>query len=43
MRSFLRRHARKLAGQIAERFSAYGRRLSLRTAVIFGGVNQHSR
>jgi ATP-dependent RNA helicase RhlE len=34
---------RELAGQIAERFSAYGRRLSLRTAVIFGGVNQHSQ
>jgi ATP-dependent RNA helicase RhlE len=34
---------RELAGQIAERFSAYGRRLSLRSAVIFGGVNQHSQ
>ena len=32
---------RELAGQIAERFGAYGRRLPLRTAVIFGGVNQH--
>jgi ATP-dependent RNA helicase RhlE len=32
---------RELAGQIAERFRAYGRRLPLRTAVIFGGVNQH--
>jgi len=32
---------RELAGQIGERFSAYGRGLPLRTAVIFGGVNQH--
>ena len=32
---------RELAGQIAERFRAYGRKLPLRTAVIFGGVNQH--
>ncbi|HET7447424.1 MAG TPA: DEAD/DEAH box helicase [Methyloceanibacter sp.] len=32
---------RELAGQIGERFRAYGRRLPLRTAVIFGGVNQH--
>ncbi len=32
---------RELASQIAERFAAYGRRLPLRTAVIFGGVNQH--
>ncbi len=32
---------RELAGQIAERFRAYGRELPLRTAVIFGGVNQH--
>jgi ATP-dependent RNA helicase RhlE len=32
---------RELAGQIAERFTAYGSRLPLRTAVIFGGVNQH--
>jgi ATP-dependent RNA helicase RhlE len=32
---------RELAGQIAERFGAYGRRLHLRSAVIFGGVNQH--
>jgi len=32
---------RELARQIGERFSAYGRRLPLRTAVIFGGVNQH--
>lgn len=32
---------RELAGQIGERFGAYGRRLPLRTTVIFGGVNQH--
>ena len=32
---------RELARQIGERFSAYGRKLPLRTAVIFGGVNQH--
>ncbi|MGB6700803.1 DEAD/DEAH box helicase [Methyloceanibacter sp.] len=32
---------RELASQIAERFAAYGRRLPLRTVVIFGGVNQH--
>ena len=32
---------RELAGQIGERFRAYGRGLPLRAAVIFGGVNQH--
>jgi ATP-dependent RNA helicase RhlE len=32
---------RELAGQIGERFRAYGRGLPLHTAVIFGGVNQH--
>jgi ATP-dependent RNA helicase RhlE len=32
---------RELAGQIGERFRAYGSKLSLRTQVIFGGVNQH--
>ncbi len=32
---------RELASQIGERFEAYGRDLSLRTAVIFGGVSQH--
>jgi ATP-dependent RNA helicase RhlE len=32
---------RELAGQIGERFRAYGRGLPLRTTVIFGGVNQH--
>ena len=32
---------RELAGQIGERFRAYGRRLPLRSTVIFGGVNQH--
>jgi ATP-dependent RNA helicase RhlE len=32
---------RELASQIGERFRVYGRRLPLRTAVIFGGVNQH--
>jgi ATP-dependent RNA helicase RhlE len=31
---------RELAGQINERFRAYGRALSLRTAVVFGGVGQ---
>ncbi|MEM7399999.1 MAG: DEAD/DEAH box helicase [Pseudomonadota bacterium] len=31
---------RELAGQIAERVNAYGRNLNMRTAVIFGGVNQ---
>jgi ATP-dependent RNA helicase RhlE len=31
---------RELAGQIDERFRAYGRGLSLRTAVVFGGVGQ---
>ncbi len=34
---------RELASQIAERFGAYGRRLPLRAAVIFGGVNQHTQ
>ena len=32
---------RELASQICERFAAYGKRLPLRSAVIFGGVNQH--
>ena len=32
---------RELASQIGERFGAYGRRLPLRSTVIFGGVNQH--
>jgi ATP-dependent RNA helicase RhlE len=32
---------RELASQIGERLRVYGRRLPLRTAVIFGGVNQH--
>jgi len=32
---------RELAGQIGERFRAYGRRLPLRTTVVFGGVNQY--
>lgn len=32
---------RELAGQIGERFAAYGRGLSLRTCVLFGGVSQH--
>jgi len=32
---------RELASQIDQRFRAYGRGLPLRTAVIFGGVNQH--
>jgi ATP-dependent RNA helicase RhlE len=32
---------RELASQIGERFRAYGRKLPLRTAVIFGGVSQH--
>ena len=32
---------RELASQIGERFRAYGKELPLRTAVIFGGVNQH--
>jgi ATP-dependent RNA helicase RhlE len=32
---------RELAAQIAERVEAYGRYLSLRHAVIYGGVNQH--
>jgi ATP-dependent RNA helicase RhlE len=32
---------RELADQIGERISAYGKRLPLRSAVIFGGVNQH--
>ena len=31
---------RELAGQIGERFRAYGRGLDLRSAVIFGGVGQ---
>jgi ATP-dependent RNA helicase RhlE len=31
---------RELAGQIGERFRAYGRKLSLRTCVLFGGVSQ---
>jgi len=32
---------RELASQIGQRFGAYGSRLSLRSTVIFGGVNQH--
>jgi ATP-dependent RNA helicase RhlE len=32
---------RELARQIGERFAAYGRKLPLTSAVIFGGVNQH--
>ncbi|HZP09532.1 DEAD/DEAH box helicase [Methyloceanibacter sp.] len=32
---------RELARQIGERFTAYGKKLPLRTTVIFGGVNQH--
>jgi ATP-dependent RNA helicase RhlE len=32
---------RELASQIGERITAYGRGLPLRSAVIFGGVNQH--
>jgi ATP-dependent RNA helicase RhlE len=32
---------RELASQIAERIAAYGRHLSLRHAVIYGGVSQH--
>jgi ATP-dependent RNA helicase RhlE len=32
---------RELASQIGQRFGAYGRRLPLRSTVIFGGVNQH--
>jgi ATP-dependent RNA helicase RhlE len=32
---------RELAAQIAERIAAYGRHLSLRHAVIYGGVSQH--
>ncbi len=32
---------RELARQIGERFTAYGRKLPLTWAVIFGGVNQH--
>ncbi|HKQ56098.1 MAG TPA: DEAD/DEAH box helicase, partial [Methyloceanibacter sp.] len=32
---------RELASQILERLAAYGRRLPLKSAVIFGGVNQH--
>jgi ATP-dependent RNA helicase RhlE len=32
---------RELASQIGQRFAAYGKRLPLRSAVIFGGVNQH--
>ena len=32
---------RELARQIGERFTAYGRKLPLTSAVIFGGVNQH--
>ena len=32
---------RELARQIGERFTAYGRKLALKSTVIFGGVNQH--
>src|SRR5262249_24866713 len=32
---------RELAAQIEESFAAYGRHTSLRTAVIYGGVNQN--
>jgi ATP-dependent RNA helicase RhlE len=32
---------RELARQIGERFTAYGRKLPLTSAVIFGGVSQH--
>jgi ATP-dependent RNA helicase RhlE len=34
---------RELAAQIAERISAYGRHLSLRHTVIYGGVGQHKQ
>ena len=34
---------RELAIQIGESFAAYGRNLSIRHTVIFGGVNQHSQ
>jgi len=34
---------RELASQIAERIGAYGRRLTLRSAVIFGGVSQQQQ
>jgi ATP-dependent RNA helicase RhlE len=34
---------RELARQIGERFTAYGRKLPLTSAVIFGGVNQHTQ
>jgi ATP-dependent RNA helicase RhlE len=32
---------RELASQIGQRFGAYGKRLPLRSTVIFGGVSQH--
>jgi ATP-dependent RNA helicase RhlE len=32
---------RELASQIGERIAAYGKKLPLRSTVIFGGVNQH--
>jgi ATP-dependent RNA helicase RhlE len=34
---------RELASQIADNFTAYGKELPFRTAVIFGGVNQKSQ
>jgi ATP-dependent RNA helicase RhlE len=43
IRSLILTPTRELAIQIDESFKAYGRHLSLRHAVIFGGVSQHAQ
>lgn len=43
VRALILTPTRELAIQIDESFKSYGRHLSLRHAVIFGGVNQHSQ
>ncbi|MCY7358518.1 MAG: DEAD/DEAH box helicase [Rudanella sp.] len=43
IRALIMTPTRELAIQIEESFAAYGRNLSLRTTVIFGGVSQHSQ
>lgn len=43
VRALILTPTRELASQIADSFSAYGSRLSLRNAVIFGGVGQRAQ
>lgn len=43
IRSLILTPTRELAIQIGDSFSAYGRNLDLRHAVIFGGVSQHAQ